>query len=369
MRVAAAILAVWLPVQGLAGTLPPIQTVFIILMENESWSNIQGNASAPFINDTLLPMASYCQQYYNPPGVHPSLPNYLWLEAGTNFGIFDDNDPSLDHQNTTNHLVTLLNNAGISWRAYQESIGGTDVPLVDTNGYGVRHDPFVYFDDVTGTNNPSFAYGIAHIRPYSELAADLTNNTVVQYNFITPIDCDNMHDDCPPTYNAIAQGDTWLASEVPKILDSAAYQNGGVLFITWDEGLGSDGPIGMIVLSPLARGGGYFNNVYYTHSSTLRTVQEIFGVTPMLGDAANATDLSDLFPQYGFSRLVPLPGVGLQLTAVAVVPGRTNVVQASGDLANWTSLLINSVATNTFTFIDRGATNFNRRFYRLVQLP
>jgi hypothetical protein len=33
---------------------------------------------------------------------------------------------------------------------------------------------------------------------------------------------------------------------VPKILNSQAYQNGGVLFITWDEGEGgSDGPIGM----------------------------------------------------------------------------------------------------------------------------
>jgi hypothetical protein len=29
--------------------------------------------------------------------------------------------------------------------------------------------------------------------------------------------------------------------------------------------------------------------------STLRTMEEIFGVTPFLGDAANETDLSDLF--------------------------------------------------------------------------
>ena len=36
----------------------------------------------------------------------------------------------------------------------------------------------------------------------------------------------------------------------------------------------------------------------YDHSSTLRTIEEIFGVTPMLGDAANATDLSDLFASF-----------------------------------------------------------------------
>ena len=40
---------------------------------------------------------------------------------------------------------------------------------------------------------------------------------------------------------------------------------------------------------------GYSNQVPYTHSSTLRTVQTVLGVSPFLGDAAKATDLSDLF--------------------------------------------------------------------------
>ncbi len=51
----------------------------------------------------------------------------------------------------------------------------------------------------------------------------------------------------------------------------------------------------MIALSPFAKGDGYANTIPYTHSSTLRTIQRIFGVTPFLGDAAQATDLSDLF--------------------------------------------------------------------------
>jgi phosphatidylinositol-3-phosphatase len=96
----------------------------------------------------------------------------------------------------------------------------------------------------------------------------------------------------------VQQGDTWLSTEVPKILTSPAYANNGVLFILWDEGGTGDGPIGMIVLSPKAKGGGYQNTIHYTHSSTLRTVEEIFGVSPMLGDAANATDLRDLFVSF-----------------------------------------------------------------------
>jgi len=70
------------------------------------------------------------------------------------------------------------------------------------------------------------------------------------------------------------------------------------VFITWDEGEGSDGPIGMIGLSPYARGKGYSNAIPYTHSSTLRTLEEIYGVSPLLGAAQNATDLSDLFATF-----------------------------------------------------------------------
>jgi len=100
----------------------------------------------------------------------------------------------------------------------------------------------------------------------------------------------------------VQQGDTWLSTEVPKILTSPAYANNGVLFILWDEGGTGDGPIGMIVLSPKAKGGGYSNTIVYHHSSTLRTMQEIFNVTtPMLGgaaDATNAFDLRDLFVSF-----------------------------------------------------------------------
>jgi hypothetical protein len=39
----------------------------------------------------------------------------------------------------------------------------------------------------------------------------------------------------------------------------------------------------------------YASPFNFTHSSDLRTMQEIFHVGPLLGDAANSNDLSDLF--------------------------------------------------------------------------
>jgi hypothetical protein len=278
-----------------------IKTVWIIVMENQNWSSIKGSKSAPYVNDTVLPMASHAEQYFNPPNVHPSLPNYLWMEAGTNFGIADDRSPLSNSQSTTQHLVTLFKNApqgAIEWRAYQENISGKDCPLSDRYPYVVKHNPFVYFDDVTNRKNLDSAYCIQHIRPFEQLAKDLASNSTGRYNFITPNICNDMHDSCPPLLNKVAQGDTWLAKYLPEILNSQAYRDGGAVFITWDEADLADGPIGMIVLSPKAKGNGYSNSIHYDHGALLRTLEEILGVSPYLGNAASQPDLKDLFSTF-----------------------------------------------------------------------
>jgi len=271
--------------------LASVKTVFIVVMENHNWSSIHGSASAPYINDTLLPMGAHAENYVNIPGLHPSEPNYLWLEAGSNFGVANDNLPSSNHQATTDHLVTKLEAAGITWKAYAEGASGTSCPVSNSGLYAPKHVPFVFFDDVR-TNATRCTQ---HVRPYTELAGDLASGQVAQYNFITPNLCNDMHNStgCATT-NSLKNGDTWLSQELPKIFASSAYKTGGAVFVTFDESEGGDLPIAMIVLSPFAKPG-FSNTIKYTHSSTLRTVQEIFGITPFIRDAANATDLSDLF--------------------------------------------------------------------------
>src|SRR4051812_27260166 len=86
-----ALTALWLGLLALLSPTPAqaqsplsgVKNVFVIVMENFDWSMVEGSPSAPYINGTLLPMASHARAYYNPPGSHPSLPNYLGLEAGT----------------------------------------------------------------------------------------------------------------------------------------------------------------------------------------------------------------------------------------------------------------------------------------------
>jgi phosphatidylinositol-3-phosphatase len=339
------------------------------MMENHDWSTIQASPLCPYINTVLLPRSSYCDQYYNPPGLHPSLPNYLWLVAGTNFGIRDDNPPSVNHQSSTNTLFHQLDLAGITWKAYQENITGRSVPDTDDYPYAVRHNPFVFFDAV----RTNLAYCTNHVRPFTEFARDLGNHTVPRFSFISPNLTNDMHDRVAgcASCSSRTQGDAWLSREVPGILASAAFTNGGALFIAFDEGSGaSDGPIGMIVLSPRAKGGGYHSSLVYDHSSTLRTFQDLFGVGPYLGGAAAVADLSDLFKTVQISAPTwSLSSMGF--LATNLIPGHTNYVQVCTEPANgtWVAVQTNVASGTSQAFTHVPAGGVRAWFYRVVELP
>jgi len=318
------LLAILMP-SAASAQMSKVKTVWIILMENHNWTgnqagasfgdpDIKGNPLAPYVNGPLLKMSAHAEQYFNPPGNHPSQPNYLWLEAGTNFRVFADTMPGQSPFNIgAKHLVKLLQQNGISWMAYAEPDFGSPVFDVCPTGFDfldVEHLPFVYFTDVAGNPpNPQSAECIAHVRPYYQLATDLADHTVARYNFIVPNVCHDGHegispcDSTEPADNTL-RGDTWLKQNVPLILQSSEYKEGGALIIVWDEAEDtdqfSDGPIPFFLLSPFAKGGGkrpYSNSIHYDHSSTLKTLQEIFHVGPLLGAAADpkTNDLSDLF--------------------------------------------------------------------------
>jgi hypothetical protein len=284
-----------------------LQTVFLIMMENHSWPTLQTPSSAPYIG-SLVSKGGHAENYNTT--VHPSEANYIWLEAGDNLGIADDKDPSVNHRATKQHLSTLLDTAGVSWKVYAEGITAGTCPLTSSGHFVPRHVPQLFFDDVTNTNDPNALPCTQHIRPYSELATDMQKGTLPRYVFITPDLCDDMHSDvlslspCGLTDSQrITDGDTWLSTEVPKIQASAAYKNNGVLFILWDEGdeptIGpaANGPIPLFVLSPKAKTN-YASNTAFSHSSMLKTVQEILGVSPLLGGAASATDLAEFFTSF-----------------------------------------------------------------------
>jgi phospholipase C len=266
-------------------------TVFTIVMENHSASAILGNAQAPYINQ--LAKANAVAAGYHDSYVHPSEPNYLWMVAGQNFGILNDADPSAGQTiNATAHLADQIETAGLTWKSYQESMGAP-CGLQSHGLYAAKHDPFAYFSDINGWNGTTFAPSTrceAHIVDYSQLDADIAAGTLPNYVFITPNMIDDMHD------GTVAQGDAWLSREIPKILATPAYQNGGVLFLLWDEGSSQADDPPFIAISPNAKPG-FVSQTDYDTSSYLKTVQTIMGVQPLPCGTAAATvpTMSDLF--------------------------------------------------------------------------
>ncbi|HEX9105377.1 MAG TPA: alkaline phosphatase family protein, partial [Polyangia bacterium] len=267
-------------------------TVFTIVMENHSQGDILGNKDAPFINS--LAAQNAVAAGYRDNLVHPSEPNYLWMVAGENFGVLDDNEPTSHHIDSTSHIADQLDAAGLSWKGYMESMGNP-CGLTGQYPYEPKHDPFVYFNDINGWDGSAFHPETrcnTHVVDYSQFDADLASKSLAKYVFITPNMIHDMHD------GSVADGDQWLSQEVPKILASDAFNNGGVLFLTWDEGGGypqSDDPP-MIVISPHAKRG-FVSQTPFNASSYLKTVQTILGLQtlPCNPSADGVKTMDELF--------------------------------------------------------------------------
>jgi hypothetical protein len=290
-----------------AATTSVIKHVFVIAMENHSASQIYGDTTdAPYINNTLMPKYARSSNFNDELPALASEPHYIWMEAGTNafsdHTFTTDNDPSSSNStSSTAHLVTQIKNAtnGVTWMSYQEGINSTTgaCPIASSGFYHAKHNPFVFYKDVSG-NPPSKtnAYCDAHHKDYSALAADLTNNAVATYNFITPNQCHDMHGQtgCPDS-NTIRSGDNWLKANLPAII-TYCNANAGVIFLTWDEPA-STGKMPFLAIGPHTKVG-YSGSVSYDHSSMVKSIERIVQV-PILSKVSGANDFADLF-QAGF---------------------------------------------------------------------
>lgn len=288
---------------GEAVTSSAIKHVFVIAMKNHDSTEVYGSSNAPYINSTLLADYAHSTNYNDPLALSvPSEPHYVWMESGTNafsgHTFTTDDDPSKSNStSSTAHIATQIANAtnGVTWRSYQEGLGSSTgtCPIHSSGLYAAKHDPFVFFQDVSGSPpSATNANCTAHHRAYSSFAGDLANDDVASFTFITPNLCHDMHgaSGCPST-NEVTQGDTWLSTELPRIL-TYAHANAGAVFIVWDEG---DATLKMPFI---AAGPGvktdYAGSVKYNHSSLTKSIEEILGL-PVLSTVSSASDFSDLF--------------------------------------------------------------------------
>jgi phosphatidylinositol-3-phosphatase len=224
--------------------------VFVIMLENHSFSSVIGNANAPFIN-SLADQYAVAENYF---GVtHPSLPNYVATISGSNwFSNADIPTQTFAHRN----LVDQLEENHIRWGAYMQTMPtagftGTQYPA-NAALYVNKHNPFILFDDVRND-----ASRRANIKPYTSLASDLNSGAAPNFVWITPNQCHDMHggvfvtvagesvDGAPCPFGntkddandaALKQkADDFVHGAVDTIMSSKAWTGNSAIFIVTDE--------------------------------------------------------------------------------------------------------------------------------------
>ena len=265
----------------LTGTAGGLDHVVIIVEENKPLQAIIGNSSAPYINKlaTDYALADNYQAV-----AHPSLPNYLALTGGTNGGITDDCNPGGKCTANRPNIADRIAQSGRSWKMYAEDM---PAPCTAKNSgkYAVKHNPFMYYPDVTGDK----ASCAAHVVPFTQLSEDLKSASgLPDYAFISPNMCNDMHD-C-----SVATGDAWLSREVPNILASPAFttQN-SLLVIAWDEGDDHNNTVSAIFAGPAAKAA-YKSDGAFTHYSLLHTIESRWGLAPLTDNDKNAPVMNDM---------------------------------------------------------------------------
>ena len=242
---------------------PPPTHVFVIVMENHSYAQaLAGRYTAQLAHEY-----AFADNYH---GVgHPSLPNYLAMTSGSTWGIADDGF----HPLPAGGIGAELTAAGVSWRAYME--GMSNGCFHSGYPYALKHNPFAYY----GSACP------ANVVPFTGFAHDMSQPDVPRFVWITPGLCNDGHD-C-----STGIADAYLARTVPQILATQAWRQGGVLFITWDEGEDSANSVLTLVIRPdrNPRSSG----AAYNHYSLLAAIEDSLGVA-RLRNAANASPMPDL---------------------------------------------------------------------------
>jgi phosphatidylinositol-3-phosphatase len=334
-----------------------VKHVFVISLSTTSYAGAFGQGSvAQYLNRTLVPKGTLLRGYRSLGDselsdqlamVSGQAPN---ADTSANCATYAEFPASAKpnaaglvpgagciYPDTALTIGDQVTGAGKVWKAYIEDMGSSTCvhpnsgalddaePPGAGSDYDTRHNPFIYFHSLLDLGDCS-----ADDEALTQLSGDLgsASNTPA-YTFVAPGLCDDSSQTLCASGQpgGLAGEDAFLKQWVPAILRSSAYKHGGALIITFtistpaDAGgtgttglSGSTGPtgstaptapapgpghpvqVGALVLSPYTVGGRTVSTKYDPYS-VLRSVEDLFGFTP-LGHAKQAkTFLSSALPR------------------------------------------------------------------------
>jgi len=286
-----------------------ITKVMWIWEENDSASDVIGNADMPYVNG-LATTYGYANNARSE--TTPSEPNYIAATSGSTHGITDDNNPSAHPLSGASIFSQLpAGQAKVFAESMSTNCQATNGTPSDVNGagfYAVRHTGWPYYVD---SNTDCKKYQV----PLGANFQTAINSGLPKFSEVVPAICNDMHKGGSPDVCNFAAGqnydtraDAWVKGWINKVKAGPDWQAGNlVIFLVWDEGSGTDPPAGtdcttnntynhchipLIVISPQTLA--INSSTRFSHYSMLRTTEEIFGL-PFLGAAANANSMRAAF--------------------------------------------------------------------------
>ena len=224
-----------------------------LVFENKAAGAVIGNSAAPYLSG----LASKCGTAKGMVAeTHPSLPNYLWMTAGSAKRVTDDGPPS-QHHLTGPSIFTIVTD----WRALEEGMPDNCFKT-NAGSYAVRHNPAAYFTDLASC-------------PTRDVPLTSTPDLSAKFTMIEPNLCHSMHD-C-----SVASGDEWAAAFIATLLDSSEYRAGRTaIFVTFDEDDRTAGNhIPTIVISPSVHAGVVVTTAF-NHCNMQHTTIQLLTVAP-----------------------------------------------------------------------------------------
>jgi hypothetical protein len=261
----------------------PIDHLIFIVLEKKDYESVYNQSSAPYLTK-IADEYSLLTNYHAL--AHASLPNYLAMIAGSYFNVGRSEPPQSSKHIANYEIITSKMDAkGVTWKAYMESMP-SPCYMTDNGSYVVRHNPFVYFRNVTGDKS----YCNDHVVDFESLDDDIANDTLPNFVFITPNQNNNGHD------TDIAYSDNWLQGFLPKFINSSAFDS-SVIFTTFDENEHGPGyhTYTAVLGPPSIVKSGYKSEARYDHFSLLKTIEVVFDLENLGRNDVFASPIVDVF--------------------------------------------------------------------------
>jgi hypothetical protein len=143
--------------------------------------------------------------------------------AGDTLGVTWDNVVNLN----ANHLGTLLNQKGLSWKVYSENLPSPCYLGKSSGLYARKHVPFLSFVNVQKSSSEC-----AKIVEASEFLRDVSSNTLPAYSMYIPNLANDGHN-TNPSFSA-----RWFESTFGPILKNQNLMKDTLIIATFDEAEG-----------------------------------------------------------------------------------------------------------------------------------